>query len=91
MAYHVQVAGQGEPFKLTSVLKEAPPPGAEGTGWHCYIIAQGRNTITGHRQGSAKSVRLAAEEIVGHLNERRTGRRGRVQLIPTPRRSEWRS
>ena len=85
MVYHQQVVGQSEPFKLTSVLREKPPAGAEGIGWHCYVITQGKNTIVGHTQGSANSVRLAVEEIVVHLNERRLFKRGRVHLIPSPK------
>ena len=52
----------------------------EGSGWHCYIIEQGDNTIRGYQQGSAKAVRSAVEEIVARLNERRYGKSGRVHL-----------
>ncbi len=80
----------GEPFKLTSILKEATPAGAERIGWHRYVITQGRNTIVGHAQGSANSVRLAVGEIVVHLNERRFGKFGRVHLhvIPGPKKRD---
>ncbi len=71
MVYQRPVVGQGEPFKLTSILKGEPPAGAEGIDWHRYVITQGSNTIVGHRQGSTSSVTLAVEEIVLHLNERR--------------------
>ena len=66
-----QVSAKSKPFKLTSILKEEPPTGAEGIDWHRYVITQGHNTIVGHRQGSTSSVRLAVEGIVMHLNERR--------------------
>ncbi len=71
MVYHRPIVAKGSPFKLTSILKERPPAGAEGIGWHCYVITQGDNTIIGHRQGSTRTVTLAVEEIVLHLNERR--------------------
>ncbi len=51
-----------------------------GTGWHCYIIAQGKNNIRGYRQGSIGTVTRAVEEIVFRLNERRRGKFGRVHL-----------
>ncbi len=70
---HRPIVGQGEPFKLKSIRKERPPAGAEGVGWHRYVITQGDNTIVGHRQGSTSGVPLAVEEIVLHLNERRVG------------------
>ncbi len=79
------VSAKGEPFTLTSILKEEPPAGAEGIGWHRYVITQGDNTIVGHRQGSTRSVTLAVEEIVLHLNERRLHKQSRVHLIPSPR------
>ena len=68
---HRQIVGKGEPFKLKSIRKEQSPAGAEGIDWHCYVITQGDNTIVGHRQGSTRTVTLAIEEIVLHLNERR--------------------
>ncbi len=71
MVYHRPVVGKGEPFKLKSIRTERPPAGAEGIGWHRYVITQGDNTIVGHRQGNTSSVRLAVEGIVLHLNERR--------------------
>jgi hypothetical protein len=75
----------GQPFQIVSVKKSKPPSGAEGTDWHCYIIAQGGNEITGYRQGSLRSVTRAAKEITAQLNERRTGKRGRVHLAPAPK------
>jgi hypothetical protein len=81
------VSAKGEPFTLTSVLKEEPPAGTDGSDWHRYVITQGGNTIVGHRQGSTRSVTLAVEEIVLHLNERRLHTPKRVHLIPSPRKS----
>jgi hypothetical protein len=91
MVYHRPVVGEGEPFKLTSILKEGTPTGAEGIDWHRYIITQGGNTIVGHRQGSARSVTLAVEEIVLHLNERRVGKFTHAFLMPPPSPSKRRS
>ena len=82
MVYHRSSLAQGEPFKLTSILKEGPPAGTEGVGWHRYVITQGGNTIVGHRQGSTRSVTLAVEEIVLHLNERRVGKFTHTYLMP---------
>jgi len=64
---------QSHSYKLKSVRTECSPSGAEGVGWHRYVITQGDNTIVGHRQGSTSSVTLAVEEIVLRLNERQLG------------------
>jgi hypothetical protein len=73
---------QGEPFELFKLEESsAPGDGIPGT-WFRYTITQGRNTITGHRQGTRSSVTVALDEIVVALNERRVGRRGRVHLTP---------
>jgi len=81
MGYHRQLTGNDEPYKLQSILEEEPPPGTEGIDWHCYVITQGTNTITGHRRGGLESVTLAVEEIVVQLNERRRLKTGRVHLV----------
>lgn len=75
------VFAKGEPFTLTSILKERPLTGTDGSDWHRYVITQGGNTIVGHRQGSTSSVRLAVEEIVERLNERRLAKQSRVHLV----------
>ena len=67
-------------YEIVSVCPTEPPPSMTGTGWHCYLIVQGKNTIRGYRQGSLKSVTLSVEETVARLNERRMGKRGRVHL-----------
>lgn len=70
----------GEPYELLSVDKtDAPMEGDSGT-WCRYMITQGNNTITGYKKGSRTAVTKAAKVIVADLNERRTGRRGRVHL-----------
>lgn len=68
------------PYELLSVDKSEPPSGGHGDGWCRYRIAQGANVITGYRQGSVNATKRAAEEIVLGLNERRSPKRGRVQL-----------
>lgn len=37
--------------------------------------------IRGYRQGGLRAVTTAVEEIVAQLNERRMGKRGRVNLV----------
>ncbi len=73
------MVGKGA-FELTSVVTEKPPSGVEGIGWHRYVITQGKNTITGHRQGSLKGVTVAVEEILVRLN-RRAHLKRRVHLV----------
>lgn len=68
-------------YKILSVKPTDPPAGAGGTGWHCYIIQQGRNSIRGYQRGNIQLVTQAVEEIVVRLNERRYGRMGRVHLV----------
>ncbi len=72
--------GLEHPYVVVSVQRSKTPAGAEGTGWHCYEIAQGENTIRGYRQGSHEAVMEAVSEIAVRLNERRAGKRGRVKL-----------
>lgn len=81
-----ETPGKGQPYEIVSVKRADTPPGMEGKDWYKYVIAQGStNTINGHRQGNLKAVTRAVEEIVGQLNERRLGKRGRVNLVPTPK------
>jgi hypothetical protein len=70
-----------DPFQIVSVLPIKAPPDTQGSDWHCYLIAQGTNTIRGYRQGKLGVVTDAVEEIVTQLNERRIGKRGRVHLV----------
>jgi hypothetical protein len=69
-----------EPFKLLSVSSSAPPDGSEGGDWVRYRIGQGSNVITGYRQGTLAMIKANVEDIVVELNERRSLKRGRVQL-----------
>jgi len=68
-------------YEIVSVEPSDPPADTAGTGWHCYIIQQGRNTIRGYQRGNIQLVTQAVEEIVARLNERRRGRFGRVHLV----------
>jgi hypothetical protein len=81
MVYHRPIVRKDDSFTLKSIMKERPPSGAEGIDWHRYIITQGDNTIVGYRQGSISSVRLAVQEIVLNLNERRLGNLGRTIIF----------
>lgn len=75
-----------QPFEIVSIQSAKPPPGTEGTGWCRYVISQGgENVIRGFRQGDPMTVTWAVEQIVEQMNERRMGKRGRVNLVPTPR------
>ena len=74
-----------EDYEIVSVEPTDPPGDMDGTGWHCYIIEQGKNTIRGYQQGNIEAVRQAVEEIVARLNERRYGKRGRVHLDMSPK------
>lgn len=70
----------GEPYELESVDKTDAPMEGDSGQWCRYTITQGANTITGYKKGSRTAVTKAAKVIVADLNERRTGRRGRVHL-----------
>ena len=74
-----------EDYEIVSVEPTDPPPDMVGTGWHCYIIEQGSNRIRGYQRGSTRAVTRAVEEIVARLNERRYGKKGRVQLTMSTR------
>jgi hypothetical protein len=72
-----------EPFELVSVQKTSAPQGSEGSDWFSYIISQGTNKITGYRQGNLTVVKESLQELIVGLNERRSPKRGRVQLTQT--------
>lgn len=72
------------PYTLTSIVPVPSPIADDTRDWHSYVITQGSNNIVGHRPGSAELVRLAAEELVVRLNERRGIRSGRRNLIIGP-------
>ncbi len=74
-----------QPYEIVSVRRAEPPPGAEGSDWHRYVIAfEGRNSIYGCRQGDLRAVTRAVEEIVAQVNERHSRhliKPGRVNLV----------
>jgi hypothetical protein len=61
------------PFKVESIARTSAPDGGEGV-WHCYVISQGTNTITGVRAGTQAEVETLLQEMVERLNERRVGK-----------------
>ena len=74
------------PYRLISVQRAVVPVGADGSDWHQYVIRQGDNEIRGFRQGTALAVTAIAEEMVTNLNERRSHKPGRRQIILRGRR-----
>ena len=75
-------------YEMVSVRRTEPPPGAEGSIWHRYVIAfGGHNNIQGCREGPLNVVTGAVEEIVAQLNERHRGKHGRVHLVPAPKKT----
>ncbi len=77
-----------EAYQIESVTPAEPPTGMDGEDWHCYIIMQGTNSIRGYRQGKRRAVMTAVEEIVGQLNERRFGKRGRPKKAEPAKKAE---
>ncbi len=79
-------SAMGQPYEIVSVQRSKPPPGVKGSNWHRYVIAfEGSNTVNGYQQGNLTIVTRAVEEIVAQLNERHLGKRGRVNLVPKPK------
>lgn len=74
---------EAPPFSVGEIESIKPPEEGAGKFWCRYTIVQGRNTITGYRQGGVKAVRKAVGEIVADMNQRRMGKRGRVHLTPS--------
>jgi hypothetical protein len=73
-------------YGIVSIQPTDPPPGAEGTIWHRYVISfGGDNNIEGIREGKLSVATGAVEEIVAQLNLRHRGKNGRVHLVPTPK------
>lgn len=75
---------------LLSIVAVDAPPGCTGTNWLRYQIRQGTNVIDGYRRGTASSVRAHADTVILALNERRTVKRGRVDLPAPSRRTDAR-
>lgn len=74
-----------QPYEIVSISKAETPDGGEGADWYDYEIALGSHSIQGCRQGNLKTVTTAVKEIVVQMNERRFGKRGRVNLVPSPK------
>lgn len=78
----------GSRYEILSIKHADAPSGMEGTNWHQYVISfEGSSNIQGYQQGTLKGVTKAVEELVGQLNERHMGKRGRVNLVPTPKKT----
>ncbi len=76
----------GQYYEIVSIQPAEPPSGGIGSKWHHYVIAfEGSNTITGCRAGSLNTVTSGVEEMVAQLNERHKHKRGRVDLVSTPK------
>ena len=71
-----------QPFEIIELIKTDPPEADDEREWYRYVISQGDKPIVGMRQGSKRSVKMAIEEVVLRMNERRLGKTGR----PTPSR-----
>ena len=76
-----------QPYEVVSISRASTPEGGEGANWYDYEIALGNHVISGCRQGDLETVTLAVNEIVVQMNERRFGKRGRVNLVPTPKKT----
>ncbi len=78
----------GQYYEIVSIRQTEPPPDANGSNWYRYVIAfEGSNSITGCRQGSLKAVTSGVVEMVAQLNERHRHKRGRVNLVSTPKKN----
>ena len=76
----------GQYYEIVSIQPAEPPSGGKGSNWHHYVIAfEGSNTITGCRAGSLNVVTSGVMEMVAQLNERHRHKRGRVDLVSTPK------
>ena len=72
----------GQFYEIVSIQRAEPPPGGKGSYWYRYVIEfEGKNTITGYRQGSLKYVTSGLVEMVAQLNERHCKKRGRFDLV----------
>ena len=69
-------------YDIVSICQAEPPAGREGSNWYSYVIAHGKNTINGYRQGDLEAVTTAVEKIVAQLNERQFGN---FNPAPTPK------
>jgi hypothetical protein len=65
-------SADGERYRLVSIAATHPPDGCTGGNWFVYRIVQGKNGITGYRQGTLERVSTDVESIVTSLNGRRS-------------------
>ena len=66
-------------YEIISIQRTESPPGADGSDWYRYEIANGRDIINGCKQGSLDFVTTEVEKNVEQLNERQIGKRARMQ------------
>jgi hypothetical protein len=66
-----------KPFKIIELTKTDTPDAEDTREWYRYVISQGDKPIVGLRQGSKRSVKMAIDEVVLRMNERRLGKTGR--------------
>jgi len=79
-------SAMAQAYEIVSIQRAEPPPDGKGSHWYRYVIAfEGSNTMHGCRQGGLKAVTRAVEELVAQLNERQSGKRGRVHLVWPPK------
>lgn len=67
----------GEGYRLVAIEAARTPEGCAGRDWFAYRIAQGKNSITGYRQGSHANVSAEVETILAGLNGRRRWNKGK--------------
>jgi len=73
-------------YEIVSIQRAEPPHDGKGSNWYRYVIAfAGSNSITGCRQGSLRAVTSGLVEMIAQMNERHWNKRGRVDLVPTPK------
>ncbi len=78
----------GQYYEIVSIQRAEPPPDGKGSNWYRYVIAfDGSNTITGCRAGSLNVVTSGVVEMVAQLNERHMYKRGRVNVVLTPKKN----
>jgi hypothetical protein len=75
-------------YEVVAIRRAEAPDGTEGANWHQYVIAfEGGNSIQGYKPGNLQTVTEAVDELVAQLNERHMGKRGSVNLVPTPKKN----
>lgn len=81
-----ETPSRGRHYEIVSIQRTDPPSGMEGSNWYQYVISfESSDTIQGYQQGTLKAVTAAVEALIAQLNERHLGKRGRVNLVPTPK------